>query len=259
MGSAVNARLIARGVLAGGVGGLAAFAFARICAEPIVGHVINLAGVRLQPASAVDDRGVESFSPSVQATGEMAFVVVSFGAAMGALLAAAFAITYVRTDSVRPGALALLLAGDAFAALSLVPSIKYRPPLGREAIISQRTGLYLLMVGLSVVLLIGVVTLGRRIARRLGTGNATFISAPVCTWPDRCGDVAVAARRRASRGVSRPTIAVPSRCVTWERSWCYGPLSLWFSRGLPTGSSMPQTHRHLELQATQSPGDSAAR
>lgn len=80
------------------------------------------------------------------------------GAAMGALRAAAFAITYVRIDSVRPGALALLLAVDGFAALSLVPSVKYLPALGREDIISQRTGLYLLMVGLSAVLVIGAVT-----------------------------------------------------------------------------------------------------
>jgi len=79
---------------------------------------------------------------------------------MGALRAAAFAITYVRIDSVRPGALALLLAVDGFAALSLVPSVKYLPALGREDIISQRTGLYLLMVGLSAVLVIGAVTLG---------------------------------------------------------------------------------------------------
>jgi len=79
---------------------------------------------------------------------------------MGALRAAAFAITYVRIDSVRPGALALLLAVDGFAALSLVPSVKYLPALGREDIISQRTGLYLLMVGPSAVLLIGAVTLG---------------------------------------------------------------------------------------------------
>ena len=114
----------------------------------------------MQAPSAVDEHGAELLSPGVQATGEMAFVVVAFGAAMGALRAAAFAITYVRIDSVRPGALALLLAVDGFAALSLVPSVKYLPALGREDIISQRTGLYLLMVGLSAVLLIGAVTLG---------------------------------------------------------------------------------------------------
>jgi hypothetical protein len=41
-----------------------------------------------------------------------------------------------------------------------VPSIKYRPALGREEIIGPRTGLNLLMVDLPVALLIGAVTLG---------------------------------------------------------------------------------------------------
>ncbi len=175
VGSAMNKRLIARGVLAGAVGGLVAFAFIMVSAGPIVGHAINLAGVRMQSAAVVDDHGVELFSPSMQAIGELAFVVVSFGIAMGVLLAVAFAITYAHIESVRPGALTLLLACDAFAALSLVPSIKYRAALGREAILSPCTGWYLMMVALSVVLVIGAVTLGRHIARRLETGKATVV------------------------------------------------------------------------------------
>jgi hypothetical protein len=177
MGSAVNTGLIARGVLAGAVGGLVAFIFVRICAEPIVGQPIKVEAARMQAAPGVHEHGAELFRLSTQATAGTALAIVSFGAAMGALLAVAFVITYRRIDSVRPGALTLLLAADAFATLSLVPSMKYRPPLGREAIISQRTGLYLLMVALSVALVIGAVTLGRGIAGRLGTGNATLISA----------------------------------------------------------------------------------
>lgn len=111
----MNTRLIGRGVLAGAVGGLVAFAFTRIRAESVVGHAINVAGLRMQASSAVDAHGAQLFTPSMQATGEMALVVVSFGMAMGALLAVAFTITYRRIDSVRPGTLALLLAGDAFA------------------------------------------------------------------------------------------------------------------------------------------------
>ena len=141
--SPLNTRLIARGIVAGAIGGLVAFLFGWICGD----------------------------------AGGVAVAVVSFGAAMGALLAAAFAATYGRVYPVRPGAAALLLAGDAFTSLSLVPSIKYAPALSSEAIISQRNGLYLLMVGLSVALVIGTVTLGRLITRHLGTGNATFISA----------------------------------------------------------------------------------
>ena len=252
MGSAVNTRLIARGELAGAVGVLVAFAFTRIGAEPIVGHVINVAGVRMQAPSAVDEHGAELLSPGVQATGEMAFVVVAFGAAMGALLAAAFAITYVHIESVRPGTLALLLASDAFAALSLVPSIKYRPALGREAMISERTGLYLLMVGLSVALVIGAVTLGRRIARQLGTGNATCISAGLYL-----AGIAVA------MWLLPPVDEAPNGFSGYDRHafmWrdLATQLVLWATVAVVFGrlaSRMldAKTHRHLRIQARRAP------
>jgi hypothetical protein len=247
MGSAVNTRLIACGVLAGAVGGLVAFVFARIGAEPIVGHVINIVGVRMQAPSAVDEHGAELLSSSVQATGEMAFAVVSFGAAMGALLAAAFAVTYVRIDSVRPGALALVLAGDAFAALSLVPSVKYRPPLGREAIISQRTGLYLLMVGLSVALVIGAVTVGRRIARRLGTGNATLISAGIAAamWLLPPVD-------EAPGGFSDSDHHAFMQCDLGTQLVLWATVAVVFAR-LASRMLDAKTHRHLRLQATRAP------
>jgi hypothetical protein len=237
--SALNRRLIARGVLAGAVGGLVATAFTRICAEPVVGHAINVVGARLQASSAVDGHGAELFSPSTQATAEIALVVLSFGMAMGVLLAAAFTITYARVDSVRPGAIVLLLAGDGFAALSLVPSVKYRPTLGREAIISQCNELYLLMVGLSVALLIAAVTLGRGIAGRLGTGNATLISATLYVAGIAAAMWLLPPVDEASDGF-QVTTARSSCCMTWERSWCCGPLSLWFSRGLRAGCSRPR-------------------
>ena len=258
MGSAVNTRLIARGVLAGAVGGLVAFAFARIGAEPIVGHVINIAGVRMQAPSAVDEHGAELLSPGVQATGEMAFVVVAFGAAMGALLAAAFAITYVRIDSVRPGALALLLAVDGFAALSLVPSVKYRPALGREAIISQRTGFYLLMVGLSVVLVIGAVTLGRRIARRLGTGNATLISAGLYLAGIAAAMWLLPPVDEAPGGFSGHDRHAFALCDLGTQLVLWATVAVVFAR-LANRMLDAKTHRHLRLQARRAAAETCPR
>ena len=258
MGSAVNTRLIARGVLAGAVGGLVAFAFARIGAEPIVGHVINIVGVRMQAPSAVDEHGAELLSPGVQATGEMAFVVVAFGAAMGALLAAAFAITYVRIDSVRPGALALLLAVDGFAALSLVPSVKYRPALGREAIISQRTGFYLLMVGLSVVLVIGAVTLGRRIARRLGTGNATLISAGLYLAGIAAAMWLLPPVDEAPGGFSGHDRHAFALCDLGTQLVLWATVAVVFAR-LANRMLDAKTHRHLRLQAGRAAAETCPR
>ena len=258
MGSAVNTRLIARGVLAGAVGALVAFAFTRIGAEPIVGHVINVAGVRMQAPSAVDEHGAELLSPGVQATGEMAFVVVAFGAAMGALLAAAFAITYVRIDSVRPGALALLLAVDGFAALSLVPSVKYRPALGREAIISQRTGFYLLMVGLSVVLVIGAVTLGRRITRRLGTGNATLISAGLYLAGIAAAMWLLPPVDEAPDGFSGHDRHAFALCDLGTQLVLWATVAVVFAR-LANRMLDAKTHRHLRLQAGRAAAETCPR
>jgi hypothetical protein len=88
-----------------------------------------------------------------------------------------------------------------------VPSVKYRRALGREAILNQHTGLYLLMVGLSVALVTAPSPWG---AASPGgcTGNATLISAGF-TDPDhspaRRPDVSGHRRRvRVSHGRHDP-------------------------------------------------------
>jgi len=62
----------------------------------------------------------------------------------------------------------------------VVPLVKYPanpPAVGHAETIRERTGLYLLMVVLSIVLAIGGVWLGRRLAGRLGSWNATLVGA----------------------------------------------------------------------------------
>ncbi len=158
MAIAVQKRLIARGLLAGAMGGLIAFVFARIIVEPVIG------------ARA---------SHGVQAHVGMACAVVVFGAAMGGLLAVAFAVSYGRLSSIPPGTLVLLLAADAFASLSVLPSVNYPPsPVsvgGDET--ATRIGLYLLWVGLSLALIIGAVWVGRRLVTRIGSRNAALAGA----------------------------------------------------------------------------------
>ena len=158
MAIAVQKRLIARGLLAGAIGGLIAFAFARIIVEPVIG-----ARASHGPLANVG----------------MAGAVVAFGAAMGVLLAVAFAVSYGRLSSIRPGTLVLLLAADAFAALSVLPSVNYPPsPVsagGDETV--TRTCVYLLLVGLSLALIIVAVWVGRRLAARIGSRNAALAGA----------------------------------------------------------------------------------
>ena len=146
------------------MGGVVVFAFARLIVEPAI-----TASVR-QP---------EIFSHRLPANVGMACAVVVFGAAMGGLLATAFVVSHGRLSAIRPGTLVLLLGADAFAALSVLPSVNYPPaPVsvgGDET--ATRLGLYLLMVGLSLTLIIGGVWVGRRLATRIGSGNATLIGA----------------------------------------------------------------------------------
>src|SRR5712671_40498 len=164
-------RLIARGVLAGALGGLGAFVFARIFAEPAIGRAVAFEDARIQAAHepGVHEHGAELFSRGVQANVGMGFGVLAFGVAIGALLAVAFVMAHGRVGSVRPRALAVLIAAAGFAAVYVVPLVKYPPnppAVGRAETISERTGLYLLMVGLSIVLAIGSIWVGRRLTGR---------------------------------------------------------------------------------------------
>ena len=163
-------RIIAGGLLAGAVGGLLAFVFARTFVEPVISRAIELED---------HDHGPELFSRAVQANVGMGFGLVAFGVALGALTAVVFAVVYGRTSLGSRG-LALVLAAAAFGTVSLVPFLKYPPnppAVGHEETLQQRTGLYLLTVVLSVALAVAAVWLGRRLRQRLGLWSAGVLAA----------------------------------------------------------------------------------
>jgi predicted cobalt transporter CbtA len=173
-------RIIARGLLAGALAGVLAFVFARIFAEPVIGRAIDYEDGRSDAAAAmlgIHEPDMEVFTRGVQANIGIGFGVLAFGFAMGALFAVAFIVAYTRFTAVSPRALALLLAGGAFGAVYLVPFLKYPanpPSIGHPETIGERTGRYLLMVVLSLVLAVAAVWLGRRLASRLGVWGATL-------------------------------------------------------------------------------------
>ena len=184
-------RLILRGLIAGAVGGLLAFVFARIFAEPLVQQAIDYETGRDEAQHALDqaagmaaDPGAhgEVFTRAIQANVGIGVAVIFFGMAMGALYAVAYAICLGRTGAVRARTLALLVAGGGFAAFYLVPFLKYPanpPAIGHGETIQLRSSLYLLMVGCSVLFLILTVWLGKRLQPRFGTWNATLIAGAV--------------------------------------------------------------------------------
>jgi predicted cobalt transporter CbtA len=178
----VEKRLIAGGLLAGAVGAVLAFVFARLCAEPVIARAIAFEDGRTDAENAhgVHEHGAELFTRAVQANAGLGFGVLIFGLAMGALFAVLFSVVYARTNEAQPQALSLRLAAGAFGAVYVVPFLKYPPnppAVGQSDTIGARTGWYLVMVASSVVLAIGAVWLVRRLAVRFGAWNAGLLAA----------------------------------------------------------------------------------
>jgi hypothetical protein len=157
-------RIIVRGLLVGLLGGVLAFAFARIFAEPVIQRAIDYESGRDEAQVAIDaaaghpdmDMGPELFTRAVQSN-----VGIGFG-------------------NVSPRNLALLVAGGLFLGMYLVPFLKYPanpPAVGHEETIKDRTALYLTMVVCSLVFLLGAVWLGKKLSARFGNWTATLLAA----------------------------------------------------------------------------------
>ncbi len=178
-------RIIARGLLAGAIGGVLAFLFARTFVEPVINRAIAYEdGVgeahEMAHGHGGHEHGVELFTRGVQANIGMGFGVVAFSVAMGALFAVVYCVAYGRVGNLSPRLLSVLLAGGMFLSLYVIPFLKYppNPPAASlEETIRQRTLLYLLMVVLSAALLVAAVYLGHRLVAQLGEWSATLIGA----------------------------------------------------------------------------------
>jgi hypothetical protein len=181
-------RIIGRGLLAGAVAGLLAFAFARIFAEPQIDKAVayengrDAAQQALDRAAGItpDTGGPDLFSRTVQADVGLGVGVVFFGIAMGALFAVAYLLCLGRTGRLQARTLSVLVAGGGLLGFFLVPFVKYPanpPAIGHPETIQQRGSLYLVMVLCSVVFLAGAVWLGQRLSPRFGNWNATLLGA----------------------------------------------------------------------------------
>jgi predicted cobalt transporter CbtA len=169
-------RIIARGLLAGAIGGVLAFLFARTLVEPVITRALAYE----EAHEHGHDHGVELFTRGVQGNIGMGFGVLAFSMAMGALFAVVYCVLYGRIGNLSPRSLSVLLAGGMFFSLYLIPFLKYppNPPASSlEETIRQRTLLYLLIVVLSAALLVAAVYLGHRLVAQFGQWSATLIGA----------------------------------------------------------------------------------
>ncbi|MGW0821602.1 CbtA family protein [Streptomyces sp. NPDC002845] len=171
MNSTTVRNLLVRGMLAGLAAGLLALVVAYFLGEPRVDEAIAF-----EEAHAHEHGGEEPFSRTLQSTTGLSTGVLVYGVAFGGIAALAYCFALGRIGLFGPRASALLLAVAGLVAVYVVPFLKYPPnppAVGSPDALDQRTVLYFLMIVLGVLLAVGTVILGKRLAPRLGNWNAT--------------------------------------------------------------------------------------
>ncbi|MFB7026382.1 MULTISPECIES: CbtA family protein [unclassified Streptomyces] len=180
--------LLIRGMLAGLIAGLFAFAVAYVDGEPSVDGSIAVEEAQAAQEAAHAGHGggageeaeeEEVVSRSAQSTFGLATGVLVYGVALGGVAALAFSFALGRIGRFSPRATAALTAAAAFTTVYLVPFLKYPatpPAVGNPDTIGKRTTLFFLMILLSVLLGVAAVILGRRLAPRLGNWNASLVA-----------------------------------------------------------------------------------
>lgn len=178
-------QVVPRAALAGGIGGLVAFGFARIFAEPLIQQAIDYEDERGQVEDALAaaagqqaaESGPEMFSRTVQGNVGLGAGMVLAGVALGLLFAVVYTLMQGRVTW-RPRILASLVAGAGLLTFSATPFMKYPanpPAVGHEETVGDRSGLFLVMVVGSVVFLVVAAIVGRRLSGRLGGWNAALV------------------------------------------------------------------------------------
>ncbi|MFD4140131.1 CbtA family protein [Streptomyces sp. NPDC058572] len=180
--------LLVRGMLAGLIAALFAFAVAYSLGEPQVDASIAVEEAAAAEeaahaghggAAAEADEEEELVSRAVQSTAGLGSGVLVYGVALGGIASLAFCFLLGRLGRFTPRATAAITAAAAFTTVFLVPFLKYPatpPAVGNPDTIGKRTTLFFLMILLSVLLGIAATIAGRRLAPRLGNWNATLVA-----------------------------------------------------------------------------------
>ncbi|HYY44818.1 MAG TPA: CbtA family protein [Actinomycetota bacterium] len=182
------ASCLRRGLFAGLVAGLLAGVFNLIVGEPLLDRALH-------HEAASTGAGAEVFSRAAQKWGLVAASVL-YGAVIGGLFSFVYVLVSQRLRTGSTWERSLRLAAAAFAAIWLVPFLKYptNPPgVGDPATIGLRTSLYLAMVGVSLVAVVGAFVASRYLFNRgidqprrqllVGAGYVALISAAFTLLP----------------------------------------------------------------------------
>ncbi|CDO11082.1 cobalt transporter [Mycolicibacterium cosmeticum] len=178
---------LVRYLVPGLAGGVISVAFSRVMIEPLIGTAVDyeVAREHAQALLTGDDHlhGHELFSRSVQESLGAAVGIIAMAVAMGVLFAVAY--TVLRTVLAALGftadstGLSLVLAGAMFAAVNLVPGLKYPPnppTVGLEETIGVRSSAFLMVTVVSVVGACVAVAAGLALSRRWGSWPAAAVA-----------------------------------------------------------------------------------
>ncbi|KND56563.1 putative cobalt transporter CbtA [Candidatus Paraburkholderia kirkii] len=170
-------KLLVRGMLAGIAAGLLTFGFAKLAGEPQVDQAISFEE-KLDAAKG-EAPEPELVSRHTQAGLGLFTGMMTYGAAMGGIFALTFAYLYGRAGRLQARSLSAWLALAAFISIVIVPNIKYPanpPSVGDPETIGYRTGLFFLMIAISIVAMIFSLKARRRAIATMGDWNASILS-----------------------------------------------------------------------------------
>ena len=169
-------KLLVRGMIAGIAAGLLTFGFAKVFGEPQVDQAISFEE-KLDAAKG-EPPEPELVSRPTQAGLGLFTGVVTYGAAVGGLFALTFAYLYGRASRLGVRPLSAWLALAAFVSVVIVPNLKYPanpPSVGDPETIGYRTGLFFLMIVISIAAMVFSLKVRRRASVSLGPWNGSIV------------------------------------------------------------------------------------
>ena len=181
---------LVRGLLAGFLAGIFAFAVSYTVGEPQVDAAIAVeeagAAAPVDQAPAVDghthshshDEGGTVVSRDNQSTWGLATGIFAVSTAFGGVVGLISAFAVGRLGRLRPSQSTAVIALLGFVAAWLVPFTKYPatpPAVGNEDTLADRTLYYFTIQAVSILAMIGVVLLARRLLSGLGTYRTLLV------------------------------------------------------------------------------------
>ncbi|RXZ33893.1 hypothetical protein D9O50_12450 [Oxalobacteraceae bacterium CAVE-383] len=255
-------KLLARGMLAGIVAGLLTFGFARIVGEPSVDQAISFEEKMAEdhaqhehadaPAGAAHEHEHEEelVSRATQAGLGLFTGVAVYSAAIGGLFALVYAYAYGRAGSFSARALSAWLALAAFIAIVIVPNLKYPanpPSIGDPETIGYRTGLFFLMIAISIAAAVFSLKARRHAMARFGAWNGSILAAGIFV-------AIIAAVQIALPAINEVPAAFPAALLWKFRMAAIGMQAImWSTIGLLFGALAERLetrqYRHLNQEA----------